>query len=78
MINAVIAWLIFILSVAFMCLVKPNTGRLFIGLFFLVMAIAVNIIIALTNPQSYVDIRRLKVCKYHIMLKLYGILNPVI
>ncbi len=78
MINSVIVWLIFVLSVAVMCLVKPNAERLFIGLFFLVMAIAVNMIIALTNPQSYVDMRRLNVCKYHIMLKLYGILNPVI
>ena len=55
MINAVIVWLIFVVAVAVLCFAKPNAGRIFLGLFFLAMAIGVNIVLALTNPQSYVD-----------------------
>ncbi len=55
MINAVIVWLIFVVAVAILCLAKPNAGRIFLGLFFLATAIGVNIVLALTNPQSYVD-----------------------
>jgi hypothetical protein len=34
---------------------NPNTGRIMLGIFFLVMAIGVNGTITLFNPQSYVD-----------------------
>lgn len=34
---------------------KPNTGRIILGIFFLVMAIGVNGTFTLFNPQSYVD-----------------------
>ena len=55
MINALIVWLIFVAAVAVLCLAKPNTGCIFIGLFFLAMAIGVSIVLALTIPQSYID-----------------------
>ncbi len=34
---------------------KPNTGRIILGIFFLVMAIGVNGTFTLFNPQSYVE-----------------------
>jgi multisubunit Na+/H+ antiporter MnhB subunit len=33
---------LFVLAVVILCLIKPNAGRIFLGLFFLVMAIGVN------------------------------------
>jgi len=44
-----------VLAVVSLCLVKPNAGRIFLGLFFLAMAIGVNGSVTLTNPQGYVD-----------------------
>jgi hypothetical protein len=34
---------------------KPNTGRIILGIFFLVMAVGVNGTITLFNPQSYFE-----------------------
>ena len=33
---------IFVLAVVILCLRKPNAGRIFLGIFFLIMAIGVN------------------------------------
>ena len=46
---------VFILGVVILCLTKPNAGRIFLGIFFLVMAIGVNGSFIFTNPQAYVD-----------------------
>jgi len=46
---------VFILAVVILCLTKPNAGRIFLGLFFLVMAIGVNGSFTFTNPQAYVE-----------------------
>jgi hypothetical protein len=46
---------VFVLAVVILCLVKPNAGRIFLGLFFLVMAIGVNGSFTFTNPQGYVE-----------------------
>lgn len=45
----------FVLAVVSLCLMKPNAGRIFLGLFFPAMAIGVNGSFTLTNPQGYVD-----------------------
>ena len=45
----------FILAVVILCLTKPNAGRIFLGLFFLVMAIGVNGSFTFSNPQAYVE-----------------------
>jgi hypothetical protein len=45
----------FVFALVILCLMKPNAGRIFLGLFFLVMAIGVNGSFMLTNPQSYVE-----------------------
>ena len=46
---------VFILAVVILCLTKPNVGRIFIGIFFLVMAIGVNGLFTFSNPQAYVE-----------------------
>ena len=43
MIILIIVSTIFVLAVVVLCPAKPNAGRIFLGLFFLVMAIGVNI-----------------------------------
>jgi hypothetical protein len=46
---------VFVLAVVILCFIKPNAGRIFLGLFFLVMAIGVNGSFTITNPQAYVE-----------------------
>ena len=46
---------VFILGVIILCLIKPNAGRIFLGLFFLVMAVGVNGLFTFINPQGYVE-----------------------
>lgn len=46
---------LFVLAVVILCLVKPNAGRIFLGFFFLVMALGVNGYFTFGNPQAYLD-----------------------
>ena len=46
---------IFVLTVIALCLFKPNGGRIFLGIFFLVMAIGVNGSFTFANPYAYLD-----------------------
>jgi hypothetical protein len=55
MLTPIIVSSVFVLAVTALCLFKPNAGRIFIGLFFLVMAIAVNGSFTFTNPQAYIE-----------------------
>lgn len=51
-----IIWSIgFVLMVVVLCIVKPNIGRIFLGIFYLIMAIGINVVNAFTNPQSTVQ-----------------------
>lgn len=51
-----IIWSIgFVLIVIILCIVKPNIGRIFLGIFYLIMAIGINMVNAITNPQSTVQ-----------------------
>jgi len=45
----------FVLVVMILCYVKPNIGRIFLGFFYLIMALGVNTVLAFTNPQSIVE-----------------------
>ena len=47
--------IIFVLAVVVLCFAKPNTGRIFLGLFFLAMALGVNGSFTFGNPQAYID-----------------------
>lgn len=46
---------IFVLAVIILCLTKPNAGRLFLGCFFIIMALGVNGSFTFSNPQAYVE-----------------------
>lgn len=46
---------VFVLVVVVLCFLKPNAGRIFLGLFFLVMALGVNGSFTFGNPQAYLD-----------------------
>lgn len=51
-----IIWSIgFVLVVILLCVLKPNAGRIFLGFFYLIMAIGVNGVNSFTNPQSTVQ-----------------------
>lgn len=44
---------VFVLAVVAFCFLKPNGGRLFLGFFYLAMALGVNGAFVLTSPDSY-------------------------
>jgi hypothetical protein len=46
---------VFVLAVVILCLSKPNAGRIFLGFFFLLMALGVNGAFTFGNPQAYVN-----------------------
>lgn len=46
---------LFVLAVVILCFIKPNAGRIFLGVFFLVMALGVNGSFTFGNPQAYLD-----------------------
>jgi len=51
-----IIWsIVFVLIVMALCIAKPNIGRIFLGIFYLIMAIGINIVNAFTNPESTVQ-----------------------
>ncbi len=52
--EPVIVSLIFSLIVFALCLWKPNAGRLFVGIFFLLMAWGVNFVICLIDPSLFI------------------------
>ena len=45
---------VFSLLVLALCLVRPNAGRIFLGIFFLVMAIGVNVVLVFVAPDQFV------------------------
>lgn len=51
-----IIWSIgFVLIVIILCVLKPNIGRIFLGIFYLIMAIGINLFNAITDPHSTVQ-----------------------
>lgn len=51
-----IIWSIgFVLIVIILCVLKPNIGRIFLGIFYLIMAIGINMVNAITDPHSTVQ-----------------------
>jgi len=70
---------VFILGVIILCLIKPNAGRIFLGLFFLVMAVGVNGLFTFINPQGYVEYARGALIPPYQKLALSIVtLNPVL
>jgi len=46
---------VFVLFVVGLCFIKPNAGRIFLGIFFLIMALGVNGSFTFGDPQAYLD-----------------------
>jgi hypothetical protein len=46
---------VFVLGVMVACWARPNAGRIFLGFFYLAMALGVNGFFILTAPQGYID-----------------------
>ena len=44
----------FCLLVLLLCLVRPYAGRIFVGIFFLIMALGVNVVLVLVAPDQFV------------------------
>ena len=55
MLYPIVVSSVFVAAAVVLCLIKPNAGRIFLGLFFLTMALGVNGFFTFTNPQGYVD-----------------------
>ena len=49
-------WAVFCSLVLVLCLLRPNAGRIFLGIFFLVMAIGVNVVTVIVDPNSYIGL----------------------
>jgi hypothetical protein len=54
--QQLIIWAVFCLAILVLCLLRPNAGRIFVGLFFLVMAIGVNVVMVFVDPNSYIGL----------------------
>jgi hypothetical protein len=66
-------WLLFSLAVAVLCWTKPAEGRIFMGCFFVLMALGVNVVVTLINPEIYVDFSKTT----FVPLYRWGLLNVV-
>jgi hypothetical protein len=53
-VQQLITFALFSLLVLLLCLVRPGAGRIFMGIFFLVMAIGVNVLLVLVAPNLFV------------------------
>jgi hypothetical protein len=54
--EQLIPWAVFNLLVLVLCLLQPNAGRIFLGIFFLVMALGVNVVLVFVAPDSFVEL----------------------
>jgi hypothetical protein len=54
--QQLVIWAVFCSLVLVLCLIRPNSGRIFVGLFFLVMAIGVNVVTVFVDPNAYVGL----------------------
>jgi hypothetical protein len=79
MINPFTIWLTFVLLVFLFCLIKPNAARIFLGFFFLAMAIGINIVTVLVAPQSYIEMGKNALIPFYrwVFLNIIS-LNPVL
>jgi hypothetical protein len=59
--------------------VKPNAGRIFVGLFFIFMAIFVNAPLAFVNPEHFVEMGRNSLIPlYRDLFIQHVALNPIL
>jgi hypothetical protein len=55
-VQQLITFAVFSLLVLLLCLVRPGAGRIFLGIFFLVMAIGVNVVLVFISPDLFVGL----------------------
>jgi hypothetical protein len=54
--EQLIPWLIFCIAVSLLCLFKPNAARIFVGVFFIIMAVGVNVVLSIVAPEQFVKL----------------------
>lgn len=52
--EQLVPWLMFCAAVSILCLIRPNAARIFIGVFFIIMALAVNVLLSIIAPDQFV------------------------
>lgn len=52
--EQLIPWLIFCITGSIFCLFRPNAARIFMGVFFIIMAVAVNMLLSIVAPEQFV------------------------
>jgi len=55
MTGPVIVGIIYSVTVIILCFLKPTAGRIFLGIFFIIMGLGVNLTFLLTNPTFVFD-----------------------
>lgn len=51
--EQLIPWLIFCIAVLVLCLIRPQAARIFAGVFFIIMAVGVNIVLTIAAPDQF-------------------------
>jgi hypothetical protein len=54
--EQLIPWLIFCLAVLVLCLFRPHAARIFVGVFFIIMAVGVNVVLAVVDPDQFMKL----------------------
>lgn len=54
--EQLIPWLIFCVAVSVLCLVRPHAARIFVGIFFIVMGVGVNLVLSFVAPEQFVQL----------------------
>ncbi|MFP5367897.1 MAG: hypothetical protein ACLGIS_13835 [Actinomycetes bacterium] len=52
--EQLIPWLVFCLAFLAFCFLRPNGARIFAGIFFIIMALGVNALLSVVNPEMFV------------------------
>lgn len=54
--EQLIPWAVFCTAVLMLCLLKPRAARVFVGIFFIIMAIGVNVVLSIAAPDQFVKL----------------------
>lgn len=54
--EQLIPWLIFCFTVLLLCLFRPGAARIFVGFFFIIMAVGVNVVLSIIAPEQFVKL----------------------
>lgn len=75
----VIGGSVVVLGIIILCLLRPNAGRIFLGFFYSAMGLGVNLVLGLTNPQSYLEMGRgASIPLYRELFSQIISLNPIL